>query len=255
LRRIPDPDDGRRLAVGQSYRGNADFPFGLDWFPIELSEGQRITVTVELVMIDPLLKMDRTGIDSPIEDDDGGGGILGLNAQLAFEAREGGEHTLVVADADGYATGGYLLDIKAAAPGAYARSFGDQQRAAESSPSPPPSEKLPADPESEREWRKHFAFLPEGWSVDSEFFSHRSGTERALLVGGGRFTGLGYDPNVAVLRFPVPKNTVPGGMTGELIRQMKSRSLRFRIVSRENVAVDSVEGERIEVLIGALGGT
>ena len=46
--------------------------------------------------------------------DDSGGGVLGLNARIVFEAPIAGDYTIVVSDAGGWATGGYVLDLSAA---------------------------------------------------------------------------------------------------------------------------------------------
>jgi tetratricopeptide (TPR) repeat protein len=254
LARIPDLDDGRRLQVGQSLAGNADFPLDTDWYLINLAEGQRIAVAVESVMIDPMVGIDRLGVAAPIQDDDSGGGILGKNSLLVFEAKVGGDYLLLVSDSGGRGTGGYVLNVAAASPDAYARSFDERDQL-----TPPPattlpeSKSLPADAEAEREWKKYFDFLPEGWSVDSEFFRGAPGAKVPLVIGGGRFTGFGYDPNVTILRFPAPRNMVLSAMTDEMVRQWKNRSTRVKLVSRENVTLDSVPGERIEMLVGSNG--
>ena len=122
---IDDPDDGVALEVGALYTGNLDFPYDYDYFPIELSRGDRIAILVESIMIDSYLQIDRRGESATIEDDDSGRGILGLDSFIVFEAVESGEHLIVVSDASGYESGGYRVIIREAEEGEAeaARSF------------------------------------------------------------------------------------------------------------------------------------
>jgi len=122
---LEDPDDAQAIELGAPIHGHIDAPFDYDYFLIELEAGDRITALAESVMIDPYLFIDRDGEEYALEDDDSGGGLLGLNAMLTFEASESGTHLIVVADSSGYLTGGYILDVSVAGEGVRAWRFED----------------------------------------------------------------------------------------------------------------------------------
>lgn len=111
---IDDPDDRIPLAIGERYTGHLDFPYDYDYFTILLEAGERIDVTVESILIDPYLYIDRIGEEYAIEDDDRAGGMLGLNAGIVFEATKTDEHLIVVTDSSGFLTGGYVLIVESA---------------------------------------------------------------------------------------------------------------------------------------------
>ena len=52
---IEDPDDGRRLKLGDTYVGSIDNPVDSDDFTIELRAGNRVSVQAESLAIDPLV--------------------------------------------------------------------------------------------------------------------------------------------------------------------------------------------------------
>ena len=251
LAAISDPDDGQELEVGHSYTGILDFPYDYDWYLIDLREGQRITVTVESVMIDPFINIDLHGVSTPLEDDDSGGGILGLNSSITFQATSAGKHLLAVSDADGYWTGGYIVEISEASADLVARTFGSETAGqdTESVVAEPEAPKPVDDPEAERQWKRYFGFLPQGWTADTEFFRNAMGSQVPLQFGGGLPTGYGYDPNVVVMSLPVPRNSKPELLVDQLIDEMRSQSAYLQVVSREDVTVRNIPGECIEMII------
>ena len=108
-----DPDGGRMIQVGQSLSGNIDFPADFDYFLLHLEQGEAVEVLVRSALADPILailRLDTPG-EEPIEDDDSGGGLLGLDARLLFQAPYTGEYALLVVDALGFAPGGYIISV------------------------------------------------------------------------------------------------------------------------------------------------
>ncbi len=251
---VPDPDDGRTLELNQSFPANLDFVFDSDWFRIYLDKGQKITVAVESLMIDPLVYIDQIEVETPVSDNDSGGGILGTNSLLTFEATEAGEHLLIVTGSRRYSTGGYIIDIREASPGVVAQTFSQEDPDSLESADVPESgerEKI-RDPESEKEWSKYFGYVPDGWTADTQYFAETSGFGRPLQFGGGIWTGLGYDPNIVVARFPMPKYVVQtqivDQMIDQMINQMPSDFSGVTVLSRKAVTIDSTSGERLEIL-------
>ena len=117
-----DPDDGKRVAVGSRLAASMDHPADLDYFPIELTEGDTVEITVDSVLIDPLLFVDFVGAteEQVATDDDSGGGLFGLNAKLVYRAHHTGSYLIAVHDATLSAVGGYILTVAQAPPRAVA---------------------------------------------------------------------------------------------------------------------------------------
>ena len=111
-----DTDDDGNLNVGETFAGHIDYPRDLDYFNIELEEGETIAITVDSLLIDSLVSA--TYWDDQenelVTDDDGGGGFFGLNAELIYEAAYTGRHLIIVEDATGYGSGGYFLQVEEA---------------------------------------------------------------------------------------------------------------------------------------------
>lgn len=64
-------------------------------------------------MIDPFLVIDFPGSSKAqvVEDDDSGGGVLGLNASIVYKAPITGRYLVIVYDATPSKTGGYFLSV------------------------------------------------------------------------------------------------------------------------------------------------
>ena len=73
-----------------------------------------ITMHVDSIAIDPLVGILAAGSEFGefVEDDDSGGGLLGLNAELHFKATQAGTHLILVEDAFAEVAGGYILTVK-----------------------------------------------------------------------------------------------------------------------------------------------
>jgi len=109
---IPD-EVGHRLNAGSTVTGSIDFPFDFDTYIIDLDEGEVIEVTAESIMIDPFVLIDFPGSRETqvVEDDNSGGGILGLNASIVYRAPMTGQYLVIVYDATPSETGGYFLTV------------------------------------------------------------------------------------------------------------------------------------------------
>jgi hypothetical protein len=76
---------------------------------------------VDSILIDPhvgIVPLDRPPYEYGVFDDDSGGGIFGLNAELTYESPQSGFYTVVVESAYGSETGGYILTLGDPYPGA-----------------------------------------------------------------------------------------------------------------------------------------
>jgi S1-C subfamily serine protease len=115
-----DTDDGRRLKLDNPLWGSLDFPGDVDYFVIDLEAGEAIYLQAASSMIDPYLAVDYEGAgdDQIISDDDSGGGVFGLDAELTYLAPHAGRYQVVVVGATGMAIGGYGLSLQR--PGASA---------------------------------------------------------------------------------------------------------------------------------------
>jgi hypothetical protein len=128
-----DPDDGILVSVGETYYAAMDHPGDVDHFVIDLESDEMIDVTVDSVLVDPILGVDYVGaaMEEMAVDDDSGGGLFDLNAKLTFRAPHSGSYFIAVADSGGEGVGGYILTIEPSPPGAVPSPV-------EARPTPPP---------------------------------------------------------------------------------------------------------------------
>ena len=108
---IDDPDDGKRMKVGQTVIGNIDFPGDIDHFAVHLSEGDLVEVTARSALVDTFLTFDYVGAvdEQIIIDDNSGGGVFGTDSAIVYRAPHTGSYLVVVEDSYGYAPGGYVI--------------------------------------------------------------------------------------------------------------------------------------------------
>ena len=112
---FPDPDHGKRLSVGQTIVGAIDYPTDIDNFLLGLQAGETVILTVDAALIDPTLVVGlAAGEDAMDFDDDSGGGLFGLNAQLSFEAPQTETYRVLVQDAERTGVGAYFLTVETA---------------------------------------------------------------------------------------------------------------------------------------------
>ncbi|MFN8457464.1 MAG: trypsin-like peptidase domain-containing protein [Anaerolineae bacterium] len=110
---LSDPDDGVTLTAEQSLTGNIDYPGDVDYFVLDLEEGQTVKITADSLLVDPLLMVDFIGAAEKdfISDDNSGGGIFGSNAELIYRAPQEGSYFIVVRDSRDEDVGGYFLNL------------------------------------------------------------------------------------------------------------------------------------------------
>jgi hypothetical protein len=117
---VEDADDGQTLHPGDVYTGTVDFPFDSDVFEMVMSQGQVVNFRVDSIGFDPTLIIDAgMGVDLIVMDEDSGGGLFDVSAELTYEAPRGGTYTIAVYDFFGDAQGaGYTLVVSEPAEGA-----------------------------------------------------------------------------------------------------------------------------------------
>ncbi len=110
-----DRDGVQKLTIGQQIKGNIDYPGDDDTFRISLNKGDVINIKMESVMLDSILSVDIEGMhynyDDLIIDDDSGGGVFGLDAELSYEAPQDGTYFLNVRSSYAPFFGGYVLTV------------------------------------------------------------------------------------------------------------------------------------------------
>ncbi len=116
---IPDPDDDRQIQVGQSVRGNIDYPNDIDTYKVRLNANQKVEFSVTSFLIDTYLAVDFPGAltDQVIIDDDSGGGLFGVDSKIVYQAPHTGTYLIVVSDTYSE-VGAYVLEVSNASPSA-----------------------------------------------------------------------------------------------------------------------------------------
>ena len=119
LKSLDDPDDGRTIAVGETIAGSLDYYSDLDWYSIHLTEGETVTVSTDSLNVDTFLAIDFPGSrdNQIVEDDDSGGGLYEVNAELVYLAPKSGEYYIAVSDPTTSRSGGYYLSVEQARAG------------------------------------------------------------------------------------------------------------------------------------------
>ena len=114
---IPDPDDGGQVRVGQTVRGNIDYPGDVDIYSVRLTANQKVELSATSFLLDTFLAADFYGAydEQIIIDDDSGGGLFGLDSQIVYRAPHTGDFLVVVYDYFNE-TGAYTLEIANASP-------------------------------------------------------------------------------------------------------------------------------------------
>ena len=107
---LTDDDDGVALHVHARHAAAIDYPYDVDTYLLPLHAGDTVRVRVDSVLTDPYLRIDYRRSSDVAEDDDGGG-LFGLNAELVHHAEEDRVYRIVVDDPTGQ-TGGYTLTVQ-----------------------------------------------------------------------------------------------------------------------------------------------
>ena len=90
LARLSDPDDGATLVFGEPVVGVLDTTADHDYFFVELNAGDTIVIDARSAALDPRVfaGTDTTGLRFLQGDDDGGRGLLELDARLIYTAED-----------------------------------------------------------------------------------------------------------------------------------------------------------------------
>ena len=111
---LSDPDDAVTLEVPARRAGAIDYPYDVDYYLLPLAAGETVRVRVDSTRLRSTPSFASTTRDSAAvtEDDDSGGGLFGLNAELVYQAEDDRVHRIVINDQFGE-VGGYTLTIEA----------------------------------------------------------------------------------------------------------------------------------------------
>jgi hypothetical protein len=113
---LRDPDHGVAIAVGGLEFGNIDYPGDLDWFSIELGEGDEVFVAASSPNADMGLyigPLDDLNGDEARSDSDSGAGVIGADAEVRYTAVRSGTHIIAVFDETQFGPGTYALRVDA----------------------------------------------------------------------------------------------------------------------------------------------
>lgn len=107
-----DEENGQAIFSGREKQGAIDYPGDRDLFQVFLSKNDVINIQVDSVLIDPFIVVfPEDSPSSDVSDDDSGGGLFGLSAELTFKALHDGFYYIVVMDSYGEGVGGYFLSV------------------------------------------------------------------------------------------------------------------------------------------------
>ena len=110
---LSDPDDGGViLEVPAKRTGVVDYPYDVDQYLLPLDAGETVRIRVDSTQIDSFIRIDYRDSPDVTEDDDSGGGLFGLNAELVYQAEDARTYRIMIDDPSGE-TGGYTLTIEA----------------------------------------------------------------------------------------------------------------------------------------------
>ncbi len=115
LTRFDDPDDSRRIQVGQSLNGNIDFPADIDFFFLRLEKDEKVEIVASSALANTYLSIWDPIAEQWASDYDSGDGLFGKDARIIFQASQSGEYALSVRDVGRSEPGGHVWS----APGGY----------------------------------------------------------------------------------------------------------------------------------------
>ena len=113
IARLFDADDGTTITIGEPIVGAIDTTADHDHFFVELEAGDTIVIDARSAALDPLVLAGPDGVRLGFleRDDDGGRGLLELDARLIYTAEEAGRHVILVTDARHLRSAGYVLTV------------------------------------------------------------------------------------------------------------------------------------------------
>lgn len=113
VERFDDPDDRRVVAQNQLVWGQIDYPLDWDTYVVPLKKGERLSVTVDSLLVDMFAAIESFN-GEVVElgwDDDSGGGVWGLNPLLTFTAPADDDYLLVFGGLFPSDVGGYIGNV------------------------------------------------------------------------------------------------------------------------------------------------
>ena len=117
LQPFEDSDDGQHLVVGDVVGGVIDYYWDIDWYTIDLNEGDTVVVWTDAIDTDTAIFVDypQADIDDIVYDDDSGRTWFwrALNAELIYTAPASGQFIIAVTGAgEDWGIGGYFLGVE-----------------------------------------------------------------------------------------------------------------------------------------------
>ena len=79
---------------------------------LHLTKDETVAIVARSALVDTALAIWDPTAEAWAEDDDSGGGLLGQDARIVFQAPKTGEYVLFVQDASWTSPGGYVLSVK-----------------------------------------------------------------------------------------------------------------------------------------------
>ena len=119
LKPLNDPDDGRIIEVGDTIAGSLDYFSDWDWYSIHLNEGETVKISTDSLNVDTTIAVDfpNSRKNQVVFDDNSGGGLYGINAELVYRTPKSGEYYIAVSDPTTSGSGGYYLSVEQARAG------------------------------------------------------------------------------------------------------------------------------------------
>ena len=115
LQPFEDPDDGQHLVVGDIVAAVIDYFSDIDWYTIDLEEGETVLIWTDSIATDTEVYVDYPGatIDDIAHDDDSGSTLFGVsfNAEIVYTAPATGEYIVAVQGLGDMTGGSYFLGI------------------------------------------------------------------------------------------------------------------------------------------------
>ena len=227
---LHDRDDNTVLAIGQTLPALIGHPGDVDVFSVWLWEGSVIEVTADTANFDSFVMVTFRGakVEEIVFDDDSGGGFMGTDAKVTFQAPHTGDYFILVQDSEHRGMGGYFLTVAEAPPGAVL------------------SPTFPPQPPGYVKGVSLGAMLPElvdlapGAAMESEGFQSSSNYERKFVaqgntfdLGSSRVTGI--SASVQLMASALESNAMLVGMAwmtpqqvGEVVRDRMMQTGHFQ---------------------------
>ena len=105
-----DPDYARQIRVGESVRGNIDFPGDIDLFLLQLEENETVEIVVRSILADTFLEIGYQG-GQVVSDNNSGGGLFGEDSKIVYRAPRSGTFFVEVRNDRIEALGGYVINV------------------------------------------------------------------------------------------------------------------------------------------------